>query len=158
MGALRSMNPWLAGFFAFAAVHYAIQWWFSRSERVLLVFSIQCALYTVFCSVSVALARATTIPDVQAGLVRVMTLGPLVHVALLQFYACVSGRRDRAFHAVLTAAFVVLGVLNLWVPLRGTVTALQSMSVPGGGVSLLPIRTPPGAALGLYYFASALAE
>jgi len=90
MGALRSMNPWLAGFFAFAALHYAIKWWFSRSERVLLTFAIQCALYTAFCSVSVALERATTIPDVQAGLVRVMTLGPLVHVVLLQFYASVS--------------------------------------------------------------------
>jgi PAS domain S-box-containing protein len=158
MSALRSMNPWLAGFFAFAAVHYAIQWWFSRCERALLVFSIQCALYTVFCSVSVALARATTIPDVQAGLVRVMTLGPLVHVVLLQFYASVSGRRDRVFRALFTVAFVVLGVLNQWVPLRGTVIALQSMPLPGGGVSSLPIRTPPGAALGLYYLASAVAE
>jgi len=158
MSALRSMNGWLAGFFAFAAVHYAIQWWLSRRERVLLVFSIQCALYTAFCSVSVALARATTIPDVQAGLVRVMTLGPLVHVVLLQFYACVSGRRVRAFRALLAAAFVVLGVLNQWVPLRGTVVALQSMSLPGGGVSFLPIRTPPGAPLGLYYLASAVTE
>jgi PAS domain S-box-containing protein len=142
------MNAWLAGFFAFAAVHYAIQWWFSRYERVLLVFSIQCALYTVFCSVSVALARATTIPDIQAGLIRVMTLGPLVHVVLLQFYARVSGRRDHAFRALLTVAFVALGVLNQWVPLRGTVIALQPM----------PVRTPPGAPLGLYYLASAIAE
>jgi PAS domain S-box-containing protein len=122
------------------------------------VFAIQCALYTVFCWVSVALARATTIPDIQAGLVRVMTLGPLVHVVLLQFYVCVSGRRDRAFRAFVTVAFVVLGVLNQWVPLRGAVIALQSMSLPGGGVTLLPIRTPPGAALGLYYLASYVAE
>ena len=49
MGNLVTVNAWLAGFFALAAVHYAIQWWFSRHERVLLVFSIQCALYTVFC-------------------------------------------------------------------------------------------------------------
>jgi PAS domain S-box-containing protein len=158
MVALRSMNPWLAGFFAFAALHYAIKWWFSRSERVLLAFAIQCALYTVFCSVSVALDRATTIPDVQAGLIRVMTLGPLVHIALLQFYASVSGRRDRAFRALLTSTFVVLGVLNLWLPLRGTVLALQTVPLPGGGVHLLPIRTPPGASLGLYYLASAVAE
>jgi PAS domain S-box-containing protein len=108
--------------------------------------------------VSVALARATTIPDIQAGLVRLMTLGPLVHVVLLQFYASVSGRRDRTFRGLVTVVFVVLGVLNQWVPLRGTVIALQSLSLPGGGVSLLPIRTPPGAALALYYLASSVAE
>jgi hypothetical protein len=158
MDALKSMNEWLAGFFALAAVHYAIQWWYSRSERVLVVFSIQCALYAVFCSVSVALARATTIPDIQAGLIRVMTLGPAVHVVLLQFYACVSGRRDRSFRALLTIAFVGLGLLNLWLPLRGTVIALLPTSLRGGGVSLLPIRTPPGALLGLYYLASAVSE
>jgi PAS domain S-box-containing protein len=158
MGALRSMNAWLAGFFAFAAIHYAIQWWFSRSERVLLVFSIQCALYAIFCSVSVALVRATTILEIQAGLVRVMTLGPVVHVVLLQFYRCLSGRRDRVFTALLTVAFVVLAVLNRWVPLRGIVVALQSIPLPGGGVRLLPIRTPPGVALALYYLASYVAE
>jgi PAS domain S-box-containing protein len=158
MNALRSMNPWLAGFFAFAAVHYAIQWWFSRYERVLLVFSIQCVLYAVFSSVSVALARSTTIPDIQAGLIRVMSLGPLVHVVLLQFYAYLGGRRDRAFRALGTLAFVALGVLNQWVPLRGTVIGLQSMPSPGGGVSLVPIHTPVGAALGLYYLASSVAE
>jgi PAS domain S-box-containing protein len=158
MHALRSMNPWLAGFFAFAALHYAFKWCFSRSERVLLVFAIQCALYTVFCSVSVALGRATSIAEVQVGLIKVMTLGPLVHIVLLQFYACVSGRRDRAFRALVTLTFVVLGVLNLWLPLRGTVLALQSVPWPGGGVHLAPIRTPPGAALGLYYLASAVAE
>src|SRR5580765_543427 len=135
MGAPRSMNGWLAGFFALAAVHYAIQWWFSRRERVLLVFSLQCALYTIFCSVSVVLARAKTIPDVQAGLIRVMTIGPAVHVVLLQLYASVSGHRHRSFRALLTMAFVVLGLLNLWVPLRGTVIALQPASLPGGGVS-----------------------
>jgi PAS domain S-box-containing protein len=158
MGALSSMNPWLAGFFAFAAVHYTFKWWFSRSERVLLVFAIQCALYTVFCSVSAALARATTIPEVQAGLVRAMSLGPLLHVVLLQFYASVSDRRDRPFRALLTLTFIGLGALNLWVPLRGTVVALQAVPWPGGGVHLAPIRTPPGAPLALYYFASAVAE
>jgi PAS domain S-box-containing protein len=158
MGALGSMNAWLAGFFAFAAVHYAILWWLSRSERVLLVFSVQCALYTAFCVARVALSRATTIPDVQAGLVRVMILGPLVHVVLLQFYARVSSRRDRAFRGILTAAFVALAVLNLFMPLRGTVLALRSTPSPGGGVSFAPICTPPGVALALYYLASALSE
>jgi PAS domain S-box-containing protein len=155
---LISVNAVLAGFFAFAAIHYAVHWWFSRYERVFLVFSIQCALYTTFCLARMAFERATTIPDIQTALGRVMTLGPVIHIVLLQFFVCVSGRRDRAFRLLVTTAFVVLGVLNHWVPLRGTVFALQSISLPGGGVSLLPLRTPPGLPLGLYYLASYAAE
>ena len=34
----------LVGLFAFAAIHYAIHWWFSRDERVFLVFAVQCAV------------------------------------------------------------------------------------------------------------------
>src|SRR5205814_757569 len=34
----------------------------------------------------------------------------------------------------------------------------QSTSLPDGGVTLLPLRTPPGTALGLYYLASSAAE
>ena len=44
-----------------------------------------------------------------------------------------------------------LAVLNLWVPLRGTVLELRTMPLPWGGTGLLPIRTPPGASLALLY-------
>jgi len=44
MEMLTVVNAGLAGLFAFAALHYGIQWWFSRSERVLLLFSIQCGV------------------------------------------------------------------------------------------------------------------
>jgi hypothetical protein len=32
---LIAVNPGLVGLFAFAAIHYAVNWWFSRDERVL---------------------------------------------------------------------------------------------------------------------------
>ena len=137
------MHAWLAGFFALAAVHYAIQWWFSRYERVFLVFALQCALYAAFCWASVALVQATTIPDVQAALDRVLTLGVLVWAVLLQFYALVGGRRDHGFRAVVTVVIVGVVVLHQWVPLRGTVIALEPMQ-----------RTPPGAHLALMYLST----
>ena len=58
---LERVASFMTGFFAFAAVHYAIQWWFSRNERVLLVFSIQCAVYAAFCGAIVSFFRATTV-------------------------------------------------------------------------------------------------
>ena len=78
MSALSSMNAVLAGFFACAAIHYAVHWWLSRHERVLLVFSVQCALYTVFCLAINAFFRARTISDSQAALDRFVTLGVII--------------------------------------------------------------------------------
>ena len=151
MDTLITVNAVLAGFFAFAAIHYAVHWWLSRHERVLLVFSVQCAVYALLCLALNSFFRARTIPDTQATLDRVMTIGVVLHVLLLQFYADLGGRRDRTFRALVTGALVFLGVLNQWAPLRGTVLELRTMPLPWGGTGLLPIRTPPGAALALLY-------
>ena len=151
MGALITVNAFLAGFFACAAIHYGVHWWLSRHERVLLVFSVQCALYTVFCLAISSFFRATTIPDSQATLDRFVTLGVILHVLLLQLYADLGGRRDRAFRALVSGVLVFLAIRNLWVPVRGTVLELRAMPLPWGGTGLLPIRTPPGALLAIQY-------
>ncbi len=36
MSPLSSVNAWLSGFFACAAIHYAVHWWLSRHERIFL--------------------------------------------------------------------------------------------------------------------------
>jgi PAS domain S-box-containing protein len=153
LATLSGVHACLAGFFACAAIHYAIQWWFSRNERVFLVFSVQCALYTAFCVAIVGFFSARTISDIQAALDRFVTLGVLVHAVVLKFYAYLGNRRDRAFHALVTGLLIVLAVLNQWTPLRGTVLELKALQLPGGATSLLPIRTPPGAPLAVLYFA-----
>src|SRR4029077_1801731 len=99
---LTSMNSALAGFFAFAAIHSAIFWWLSRKERVLLVFSIQCAVYAVFSILITSYFRATTIPEMQAASGRNVSLGMIAHVLVLQFYRELGDRRDRAFPALVT--------------------------------------------------------
>ena len=151
MDKLITVNAALAGFFACAAIHYAVHWWLSRHERVLLVFSVQCALYTVFCLAISAFFRATTIPNAQATLDRFVTLGVIVHILLLHLYADLGGRRDRRFRALVTGVLAFLAILNLWVPVRGTVLALRAMPLPWGGTGLLAIRTPPGAPLAVQY-------
>jgi PAS domain S-box-containing protein len=148
---LVTVNAVLAGFFVCATIHYALHWWLSRHERVLLVFSVQCALYTLFCLAITAFFRARTISDSQATLDRFVTVGVIVHVLLLHLFAELGGRRDRTFRALLSGVLGFLAVLNQWAPLRGTVLELRTMPLPWGGTGLLPIRTPPGASLVFLY-------
>jgi signal transduction histidine kinase len=145
----------LTGFFAFAAIHYAIQWWLSRGERVLLAFWIQCAMHAVVCMALVSFFRAKTVPDSQAALNRMITIGMPIGIVALHFYACLADRRDRAFRALVTSLIVFVVVWHQWAPLRGTVLALQTMQLPGGVTRLIPVRTPPSASLPLVYLTGA---
>ena len=151
MDKLVMVNAVLAGFFACAAIHYAVHWWLSRHERVLLVFSVQCAVYTVFCFAISSFFRARTTSEAQATLDRFVTLGVIIHVLLLHLYAGLGGRRDHVFRALGTAVLGFLAIVNLWVPVRGFVLALRTMPLPWGGTGLLAIRTPPGAPLAVQY-------
>ena len=153
MDTLGLMNACLAGFFAFAGVHYSIQWWLSRSERILLLFAVQCALYTAFCCTMVMQLQAPTLPQVQSAVDRVITVGVLAHGLVLQFYVYVGGRRDRVFRALVWGVLALLVAYHQWVPLRGTVVELQTVQLPGLGTTLVPIRTSPSAWLPLLYLA-----
>ena len=100
------------------------------------MFSVQCALYSIFCPLQSAFFRATTIPDAQVTLNRFMTLGVIIHILLLHLYADLGNRRDRAFRGFVTGVLGFFAVLNLWVPLRGTVLALRVMPLPWAFVYL----------------------
>src|SRR4029077_16627602 len=127
-----------------------VMWWFSRDRRVFLLFSIQCGLYAVFCGCMISFLQATTIPDAQGGMTRCFSIGSIINAVVVNFYALLGGRRDRAFRGLVTGVLVSLGVLNLWLRVRGTVIELQAVELPGGAV-FVPIRTPPGALLVLNY-------
>lgn len=150
---LLLIDSGLVGLFAFAALHYAFQWWLSRKERVLLVFAIHCAACALFSCVAVARHLATTTSAMQVRLDWSVTIGVFIHALVLLFYAVLAKRRDVMFCAVVFGVLVVLAVLNLWAPLRGTVVELRAIQLPGGGTSLVPIRTPPGVPLALMYVA-----
>src|SRR6187399_2788739 len=103
-----SVNMWLAGAFACAALHYAIHWWGSREERVLLVFSIQCAAYTGYFLEISSYYGATSISECQLALDRFVTFGVLVHAVYLHLYAYLGARRDVAFRTLSTAMLLGL--------------------------------------------------
>jgi PAS domain S-box-containing protein len=150
---MTMLNASLVGLFAFAAVHYAMQWWLSRHEKVLLWVALLCAIYTVFAWTSVSSLRATTIGDAQTFLTRGVTVGLLGHTFTVQFYASLAGRRDRVFRGLVTGVFVALVVVNQWVPVRGTIVELRSMPLPGGGTGFLALRTTPSLLLAVLYVA-----
>lgn len=153
MNTLYIIDVALIGCFSFAAIHYAIQWWFSRSERVLLTFALQCASYTAFTLTMVSRHQATTIAEAQATLDHNILFGPIVHIIVLQLYAYLGQRRDHAFRLTVSAVLVAVGVISQCVSIRGTVVALESVELPGGGTTLIPVRTEPGLVLAVLYVA-----
>jgi PAS domain S-box-containing protein len=146
-----ALNLCMAGFFACAALHYAIHWSRSRGERALLVFSIQCAAYTGFHLFLSSYFGAKTVADCQVALDRFVSFGVLVHATYLHLYAYLGNRRDRAFRALSTGTLLVLLLVHQWEPLRGTVLELRTVQLAGGMTSIVPVRTPPGLALLVLY-------
>lgn len=117
------------------------------------MFAVQCLAYVAFCLALVSYFRARTVADTQATLDRFVTIGVLVHVVSVQFYACLSARRDLVLRALVTGPLLVLAILHQWAPLRGTVIELQTVQLPGGVTGVVPIRTPAGAPLVVLYLA-----
>ena len=151
MDTVISVNIWLAGVFACAGVYHAIHWWGSRQERVLLVFSLQCAAYTGYFLEISSYFGATTIAECQTALDRFVTFGVLIHAAYLNLYAALGARRDHAFRTLSTGVLLCLALVHQWLPLRGTVLELQLVQLPGGAPAVAPLRTEPGALLALFY-------
>jgi signal transduction histidine kinase/ActR/RegA family two-component response regulator len=128
-------------------VHYALQWWRSRSERAFLVFALLCALCAVHSLIVVARLQSTTISTAQTTMDWALTVGLFMHAVLVQLYAVLAARRDHVVRLVLFAAFAAIAIINLWIPMRGIVLELRPVQLPGGDITLIPIRTAPGAGL-----------
>ena len=102
----------VAGFFAFAAIHYAVAWSLSRREAVLLVFSVQCGLYAGFCLAISAFFHATTVAGSQTAHDRFFTIGVIIHAVVLESYARLGDRRARAYRVLVSGTLIGLAVLN----------------------------------------------
>src|SRR5688572_1555041 len=96
------------GLMAFAAVHYLIQWWWSKQETTLLGFSILCAMVAVLNHAMASVAMAQTIADAQAAMDLRTTVGLLAYPLLAWLVSRVGGvaadRFVRTVSAVLGSA------------------------------------------------------
>jgi PAS domain S-box-containing protein len=120
-------NAALCGFLGLAAIHFLLQWWLSRAERLLLVFGLFCAACSAFCVPIILLTHAATVRQAQLALTMRGTIGLLANALVPLFLALVGGRRIRI---VMPAVIVLVigAVVHLFVPLSGTVVALQVVS------------------------------
>ena len=135
----------LVGFMAFAAMHYAFQWWWSRRERVLLVFALFCAANAVLNHVTATISSATTIEAAQAALDLRTTVGLLVYPLLAWLVARIAEVDARRFLTVITVLLVVATLINLaWFPLNGVVTGLRTDVMPWGETTTVVLRGPAG--------------
>ncbi len=83
MGPLVYINIVIEGMLAFAALHYFLLWWRSRSERVLLIFSIFAAMVAIVTAVTVSLITADSVETAQSALNLRTTVGVLAYPLLL---------------------------------------------------------------------------
>ena len=133
MGFIFYARVLLEGFMAFAAMHYAFQWWWSKRERILLAFAIFCAANAVLNHVTATVSSATTIEAAQSALNLRTTVGLLVYPLLAWIVARIAGvdaRRYIAIVAILLGAPALVNLLGF--PLNGVVTGLRTEVMPWG--------------------------
>src|SRR5678815_1771461 len=87
----------LEGFMAFAAIHYAFQWWWSKRERVLLAFAVFAALLALLNQITAMVSSATTVEDAQFWLNARTTVGVLPYPLLAWIVARVAKVDARRF-------------------------------------------------------------
>jgi PAS domain S-box-containing protein len=145
MGLIFYLRVLLEGFMAFAAMHYAFQWWWSRRERVLLAFAGFCAANAVLNHVTAQVSSATTVEAAQAALDLRTTVGLLVYPLLAWIVARIAEIRAPRFIAAITVVLVAASAINLfWFPLNGVVTGLRVEAMPWGERLTVVERGPAG--------------
>src|SRR6187399_1694207 len=145
MGLILYTRVLLEGFMAFAAMHYAFQWWWSKRERILLAFAAFCAANAVLNHVTATVSSATTTAAAQSALNVRTTVGLLVYPLLAWIVARVAevnARRFIALVAILLGGAALVNVLGF--PLNGIVTGLRIEVMPWGEAMTVVERSPAG--------------
>jgi two-component system cell cycle sensor histidine kinase/response regulator CckA len=145
VGPFIFVNIWLAGFFAFAALHYAGQWWLSRRETSLLVFSIHCVLCAVLSAAIIGVATATTVDRINAALDWRTIAGALGTATTVWLVSRLTGVRAKWY----VTAIIVMAVLGvafnvLIAPVNGTALGIGRLMTPWGEELSFPVREPAG--------------
>ncbi len=142
MGLFVLFNAALAGFFAFASVHYVVYWWLSRRETTFLIFSLHCALCAVLSGYRVAIAIATTIPAMATAFSGRTTMGLLIAATSVCILSRLTGVRAHRYVAFVVVLCPILALLNAaGFPVNGPITQIDTLTLPWGEVISIPART-----------------
>ena len=152
MGPLVYINILVEGMLAFAALHYFLLWWRSRSERVLLIFSVFAALVALLTAVTVSLTTATSVETAQRALNLRTTIGVLAYPLLVRLVSEIAAvRLGRLMKAVTIALISVAVVSALGFRINGTVIGLSDFRLPWGETVTIVERSGVGFWVGPIY-------
>lgn len=133
MAPFRTVNTVLIGFFLFAAVHYLIMWWFSRRERVMLLFAATSLVGAILGTHLVRLGSATTIAEYQAAFDARTTWGLIGTTLTAWVISAVTGVRAPRYLSFVTALLGIAWFTNACgYSLAGPILALDYVELPWG--------------------------
>lgn len=145
MGFYGFINTALVGFFGFAAVHYFLLWWLSRRERVLLLFSLHCICTAILTCCVVVLLSSRSFAWSQFALDGRTTVGAVGICTTVWVMSLITGYQPRRYRQFVTITCVCIALINtfLW-PLNGSVTGIESITLPWGEIVAIPDHGSPG--------------
>jgi PAS domain S-box-containing protein len=134
----------LVGFFSFAAIYHFILWCSSRSERLLVVFSADCAARAAVSAALFYVAASTTPAEAYAGLRTRIAFGILMMVTWLWSLSLVTGVKARWFLGPVSVFLLCIFPIHAFVmPLNSVVISVDQMAMPWGEVISIPRQEPP---------------
>ncbi|MGC3971385.1 MAG: hypothetical protein QM775_29810 [Pirellulales bacterium] len=144
MGPYVTVNTVLIGFFAFAALHYGLLWWFSRSEKVYCLFAATTGVCAILLWYLMRLASATTIPEYLAALDQ-RSNWSLIGVTLTGWVlSAATGVQARRYLLFVTAVMGTALAINVfWFSLAGPIDSLYRLTLPWGEQITLARRPDP---------------
>jgi len=144
MGPYTFAQSFLCGFFGFAAIASFVMWRRSRRDLSLLAIAVGSFIWAAQSMAVMALATSGTIEGARQALTLRTMFGSLGVAAIAWTLAEITGVRARAFVWFSTILMVaVAGAAVAGVPLVGTVTRLEPVSLPWGEVSSSYTRIAP---------------
>ncbi|MBA4020589.1 MAG: hypothetical protein C0483_25810 [Pirellula sp.] len=141
MAPFRTVNTVLIGFFLFAAAHYLIMWWFSRRERVMLLFSMTSLVGALVVAQISRVTGATTIAEYQAAFDARTTWGLIGTTLTGWMISSVTGVRAQRYLWCVTLLLGVAWFTNAFIySLAGPVLSLDFVELPWGETAALGTR------------------
>jgi two-component system cell cycle sensor histidine kinase/response regulator CckA len=142
VGRYVTLHALLVGFFAFGALQYFAQWWWSRTERVFLLFACHCMLGASLSLALLVLGLADSIDQAQLALGARTTLALIWVAASVTLASRITGLEAPRFSRAITVALLLMAAVSFVVPLNGTVTELQTAHAWWGGTFTIARRAP----------------